>query len=76
MPRTGRLWITMLTFVTGLALARPAAWAQPRQPNIIMIMGDDIRWFNIGAYNEMAKYAQTFPEFPRCRRAPASIFSS
>jgi arylsulfatase A-like enzyme len=33
-------------------LVRPAA-AQPAatKPNILMIMGDDIEWFNLGAYN-------------------------
>ena len=28
------------------------AQAQQKQPNIIVIMGDDIGWFNIGAYNQ------------------------
>jgi len=31
-------------------LAEPVA-AQPK-PNIIMIMGDDVGWFNIGAYHQ------------------------
>ena len=52
MPPTGRIWIAMFTLVTALALAAAPASAQPRQPNIIMIMGDDIGWFNIGAYNQ------------------------
>ncbi len=34
-----------------LAIAAGPASAQQRQPNIIMIMGDDIGWFNIGAYH-------------------------
>ena len=26
--------------------------AQPRRPNILVIMGDDVGWFNIGAYHQ------------------------
>lgn len=32
--------------------AKPAATAASSKPNIIVIMGDDIGWFNIGAYNQ------------------------
>ena len=34
-----------------LFAAAPAA-AQQKRPNIIMIMGDDIGWFNVGAYHQ------------------------
>jgi arylsulfatase A-like enzyme len=27
------------------------AWAQNKKPNILVIMGDDVGWFNIGAYH-------------------------
>src|SRR5271156_5692476 len=27
------------------------AWAQDKKPNIVVIMGDDVGWFNIGAYH-------------------------
>ncbi len=27
------------------------AWAQDKKPNILVIMGDDVGWFNIGAYH-------------------------
>jgi arylsulfatase A-like enzyme len=33
------------------AAALPAAAQQQRPPNILVIMGDDIGWFNIGAYH-------------------------
>ena len=45
---------------TVLAQQRPTAQAQQqpaapapaaRRPNILVIMGDDVRWFNIGAYH-------------------------
>jgi phosphoglycerol transferase MdoB-like AlkP superfamily enzyme len=32
-------------------LFAPAALAQAKKPNIIVIMGDDIGWFNVGAYH-------------------------
>ncbi|HEY8246668.1 MAG TPA: arylsulfatase, partial [Hyphomicrobium sp.] len=30
----------------------PAAVAQAKKPNILVIMGDDVGWFNIGAYHQ------------------------
>jgi arylsulfatase len=37
----------------GLASAIPSpAAAQDKKPNILVIMGDDIGWFNIGAYHQ------------------------
>jgi arylsulfatase A-like enzyme len=38
---------------TGLLLTfgPPPALAQAKKPNIIVIMGDDVGWFNIGAYH-------------------------
>ncbi len=37
--------------IIGLSSAR-SAWAQDKKPNILVIMGDDVGWFNIGAYNQ------------------------
>jgi arylsulfatase A-like enzyme len=37
--------------IIGLSSAR-TAWAQDKKPNILVIMGDDVGWFNIGAYNQ------------------------
>lgn len=34
------------------AQVRPQPQASSRQPNIIVIMGDDIGWFNVGAYHQ------------------------
>src|SRR5271154_1921384 len=36
----------------GLALKATAASTENTKPNIIVIMGDDVGWFNIGAYNQ------------------------
>ena len=43
--------VTTLAAMFGLAGASPAA-AQEKKPNIIVIMGDDVGWFNIGAYHQ------------------------
>ena len=37
--------------IVGLSVAH-TAWTQDKKPNILVIMGDDIGWFNIGAYHE------------------------
>src|SRR5262249_62420480 len=39
--------------LVAILLAASAAHAQaPTKPNIIFIMGDDIGWFNVGAYHQ------------------------
>jgi arylsulfatase len=43
--------IATCSAVAALLVAGPAA-AQQKKPNIIMIMGDDIGWFNVGAYHQ------------------------
>jgi NAD(P)-dependent dehydrogenase (short-subunit alcohol dehydrogenase family) len=40
-----------LVAVCLIGLATPSAQAQARKPNILVIMGDDSGWFNIGAYH-------------------------
>src|SRR6516164_5501627 len=40
------------TVILTLAFAASFASAQTKKPNIIVIMGDDIGWFNIGVYNQ------------------------
>ena len=35
-----------------VAAVEPASAQTPKQPNILFIMGDDIGWFNIGAYHQ------------------------
>ena len=43
------LWLFPALLVA--ALATPAAIAAPDKPNILVIWGDDIGWYNISAYN-------------------------
>ena len=58
--RTQRLWL--LATVAILALSASAA-AQDK-PNILVIWGDDIGWFNVGAYN-MGMMAYQTPNIDR-----------
>jgi arylsulfatase A-like enzyme len=53
-------WTAAVTL--GIALSAPpmsAAIAQAPKPNIIVITGDDIGWFNVGAYNQGMMYSTT-----------------
>src|SRR5450432_2684748 len=46
----------------GCASSSPAAQAQPaaaKKPNIVVIMGDDVGWYNIGAYHQGMMAART-----------------
>src|SRR5262245_62006940 len=48
--RTACLFV--LTFLAAaMALSGPVAAQQQRPPNILVIMGDDVGWFNVGAYH-------------------------
>jgi len=38
--------------VASLVFAASATSAQDKKPNILVIMGDDVGWFNIGAYHQ------------------------
>jgi arylsulfatase A-like enzyme len=52
--RFNRTAMTALAVVLGAGLAVAPitpAFAQEKQPNILVIMGDDVGWFNIGAYH-------------------------
>jgi arylsulfatase A-like enzyme len=40
-----------LMFASALVASSPSAAQQQRPPNILFIMGDDVGWFNIGAYH-------------------------
>ena len=45
-------WLGLLASIVALTMAcLPAAAQQQRRPNILVIMGDDVGWFNIGAYH-------------------------
>src|SRR6202166_1792149 len=42
--------VLMIGAIVGLSISH-AAWAQEKKPNIIVIMGDDIGMWNLGAYS-------------------------
>ena len=43
--------LVLLALFTAVGLAGAPAFAQAKKPNIVVIMGDDVGWFNIGAYH-------------------------
>jgi arylsulfatase A-like enzyme len=49
---TRSIAICVLALFVAAMVASPQASAQQQRPNFIAIMGDDIGWFNIGAYHQ------------------------
>ena len=47
----GKLSIALLVTIAAVMAVDTSATAQQR-PNIVMIMGDDVGWSNIGVYNQ------------------------
>src|SRR5262249_6258766 len=43
---------TVVAILVAIPLLAGVATAQQRRPNILVIMGDDVGWFNIGAYHQ------------------------
>ncbi len=52
--------------MTGLSVAH-TAWAQDKKPSILVIMGDDVGWFNVGAYHQGIMSGKT-PNLDRLAR--------
>src|SRR5215469_14463728 len=51
MIRSSELWLVLVLALVAAAMTAPLASAQEKKPNILFIMGDDVGWFNIGAYH-------------------------
>jgi arylsulfatase len=51
-PKIVSYGLSVLTATAALIGAAGPLQAQEKKPNIIVVMGDDIGWFNIGAYHE------------------------
>jgi arylsulfatase A-like enzyme len=52
MEAVRKTWIGLLALIAALvAVSAPAAAQQQQKPNIVMIMGDDIGIWNVGAYH-------------------------
>src|SRR5678810_1065911 len=52
MARVKGLAFGSLALLAAATALGGSASAQTQQPNIVFIMGDDIGWFNIGAYHQ------------------------
>jgi arylsulfatase len=57
----------VLTIAAALLGAAAPAHAQSKKPNIVVIMGDDVGWFNIGAYHQGMMSGKT-PNLDRLAR--------
>jgi Sulfatase/Integrase core domain len=51
MDRTAKISLALAAVTFFCAAGPPTARAQDTKPNILVIMGDDVGWFNIGAYH-------------------------
>jgi len=51
--RSLRTMCSLLAMIAAIGLVSTPAYAQPsgKKPNILVIMGDDVGWFNVGAYH-------------------------
>jgi arylsulfatase len=57
----------MLTVLATLTCAVTPVQAQDKKPNILFIMGDDVGWFNVGAYHQGIMSGKT-PNIDRIAR--------
>src|SRR5271169_4415465 len=46
------IWLGLLTSSATILIAASPAAAQQQKPNILVIMGDDIGWENLGSYHQ------------------------
>jgi arylsulfatase A-like enzyme len=51
LSRLSKAMLITATLLAPMVLSEPLAAQTSSKPNILFIMGDDIGWFNIGAYN-------------------------
>jgi hypothetical protein len=67
--------LAVLTLFAGASATSHAQTASAKKPNIIVIMGDDIRWFNLNSYNQGIMLNATRSSVKRTRRVahPANL---
>ena len=68
-----KVWLGLLgSFIAMMVAIAPAsAQQQQRRPNILVIMGDDVGWFNIGAYHPGVKSGEDAKPRQACSRRNA-----
>ena len=47
-----RTMVGVAVIIGAILIGATPALAQQKKPNILFIMGDDVGWFNIGAYHQ------------------------
>jgi hypothetical protein len=63
MKWSGSISLTLATVAALFGVSgTPNAQAQEKKPNILVIMGDDVDWFNVGAYQS----GRTALDTPTC----------
>ena len=67
LPRFASAGMGLLAAVSLLFGWAAPAHAQAKKPNILFIMGDDVGWFNIGAYHQGIMSGET-PNLDRLAR--------
>jgi hypothetical protein len=67
--------ISMAVIAGALAVSATSAFVQAKKPNILVIMGDDIGWFNASCYNSGIMGYQT-PNVDRIAREGARLPTS
>ena len=57
MAASRQFWLAFMSLLLAVTVTilPAAAQQQQRRPNILVIMGDDVGWFNIGAYHQGIK---------------------
>jgi len=67
----------LLVAATALLAALPAVAAQApaKQPNILFIMGDDIGWMQVGAYQNGLSFGNTTPNIDRIANEGAKLMT-
>jgi arylsulfatase A-like enzyme len=75
MTDTGRLWLCTIAFVTLATLAIGPATAQQQKPNIILLVGDDVGYGDLGPYGGGEGRGMPTPNIDRLAGEGMTLFS-
>lgn len=59
MSKLPAMMVSMTTTITALGIAAHGALAETDQPNILVIMADDVGWASLGSYHQGIKSIET-----------------